>query len=76
MYFKYFLRIHQVCTKWTTKIVRWLVYGVEYLKSNKTWYVRVLKCLDHDQMVVAKICMSKVINLSNMLLSVVFFVPT
>jgi len=29
--------------------------------------VRVFKCLDHDEMVGSRICMSKDVNLSNML---------
>ena len=50
-----------------------LVSLIEYLKPNKSWYVRVLKCLDHDQMVGSRICMSKDINLTNSLLSAVHF---
>ena len=42
--------------------------NVEYLKPNESWCVRGFKCLDHDQMVESRICMSKVIYLSNMLL--------
>jgi len=34
------------------------------------------KCLDHDQMVGARIYMSKFINLSKMLFSAVHFAPT
>ena len=49
--------------------------GVEYLKPNKSWCVRVFK-LDHDQMVGSRICMSKVIYLSSMLLLAFHFVPT
>jgi len=33
--------------------------------------VRVFKCLDHDEMVGSKICISKGVNLSNMLFSAV-----
>ena len=29
--------------------------GVEYLKSNKNWYVWVFKCLDHDEMIGSRI---------------------
>jgi len=29
------------------------------LKSNKNWYVIVFKCLDHDEMIECKMCMSK-----------------
>ena len=35
--------------------------------------MRVFKCLDHDQMVRSRICMSKVIDISNMLLSKILF---
>ena len=48
----------------------------KYLKPNKNWFVGVFKCLDHNQMVRLKICMSKDINLTNSLLSAVCFAPT
>ena len=37
--------------------------------------MRVFKCLDHDEMVGSKICMSKNVDLSNMLFSAVHFAP-
>ena len=44
--------------------------------SNKSWCVRVFKCLDHDQMIGSRICMSKVIDQGDMLLPAVRFVLT
>jgi len=38
--------------------------------------VRVFKCLDHDETVGSRICMSKNVDLINMLFSAVHFVPT
>jgi len=38
--------------------------------------VRVLKCLDHDDMVGSRICMSKDVELSKILFSTVHFAPT
>jgi len=38
--------------------------------------VRIFKCLDHGEMVGSKICMSKGVDLNNMLFSVVYFAPT
>jgi len=35
--------------------------------------VRVLKCLDHDEMVRSRICMPKDVDLSNMLFSAIHF---
>jgi len=35
----------------------------------------IFKCLDHDQMVGSRICMSEVIDVSIMLLLTVHFVP-
>jgi len=43
------------------------------MKSNKNWYVRVFKCLDHDEMIGSRICMFKDVDLSNMLFSVIHF---
>ena len=47
------------------------------MKSNKKWCVRVfiIKCLDHDEMVGSRICMSKDVNPNNMLFSAVHFAP-
>ena len=50
--------------------------GVEYLKSNKNQCVKGFKCLDHDEILGSKIYMSKDVDLSNMLFSVVYFAPT
>jgi len=33
-----------------------LFNGLEYLKPNKSWCVRVLKCVDHNQMVGSRFC--------------------
>ena len=49
---------------------------VNYLKFNKNLYVRFSKCLDHDEIIEPRICMSKDVDLSNMLFSTVHFVPT
>jgi len=38
--------------------------------------VKVFKCLDHDEMVGSRICMSKDVDLSNMLFLAVHFLPT
>jgi len=38
--------------------------------------VRVFKCLDHDEMVGSRICMSKDIDLSHMIFSTVHFART
>ena len=74
MYFEYFLPIHQVGAKWTTKIVSF--NSVEYLKSNKNWCLRVFRCLEHDEMIGSRICMSKDVDLSNMLFLVIHFALT
>jgi len=49
---------------------------VQNIKSNKNWYVRVFKCLDHDEMVGSRICMSKDVDLSNNVFYAVHFAPT
>ena len=41
----------------------------------KKWFVRVLKYLDHYEMVESRICVSKDVDLSNMLFLVVHFAP-
>ena len=51
----------------------WLVNSVEHLKPNKNWFVEVFKCLDHNQMAGSKICISKDIDLTNLLLSAAYF---
>ena len=56
--------------------MRWLVNGIEYLKSKKNWCVRIFKCLNHDEIVGLRICMSKEVDLSNMLFSAIHFAPT
>jgi len=38
--------------------------------------MRIFKCLDHDEIVRSRICMSKDVDLSNMLFSAVHFAPT
>ena len=45
------------------------------MKSNKNLSMRVFKCLDHDEMVESRICMSKDIDLTNSLLSAIHFAP-
>jgi len=76
MYFEYLLLIRQVGAKWMAKIVSWLINDVEYLKTNKNWYIMVFRCLNHDEMIRSRICMSNDVSLSNMLFSAVHFAHT
>ena len=41
--------------------------GLEYLRPNKNWIVRVLKCLDHDHRFGSTICTLKIVDPSNIL---------
>ena len=43
------------------------------MKPNKNWFVGVFNCLDHDQMVRSRICMSKDTNLTNSLRWAIYF---
>jgi len=45
------------------------------MRSNKNWRLRVLKWVDHDQMVTLRTYMPKIIDLNNMLISIVYFIP-
>ena len=51
-----------------------LVSLTVYLKPNKNWCVGYFTCFDHDRMVGSRICMSKDIDPTNSLLSIVYFV--